>query len=121
LCKINPNTSSSAFRDRAVALAPNLIPVDQPPRGLWRENAKATLEDPEKPGVDDGPRRSILLRYEDAYQYQNIRASSQNRGRLRQATQGEPGVNRHYREVGTGLEPEEGCLVCLAQAGVDRT
>lgn len=38
---------------------------------LWRENAYATLEDLEKPGVDDEP-QSILMRYEDAYQYQNI-------------------------------------------------
>ena len=38
---------------------------------LWRENANATLEDLEKPGVDDEP-QSILLKYEDAYQYQNI-------------------------------------------------
>ncbi|KAF9014134.1 ATP dependent helicase [Cyathus striatus] len=38
---------------------------------LWRDNANATLEDLEKPGVDDEP-QSILLRYEDAYQYQNI-------------------------------------------------
>lgn len=38
---------------------------------LWRENADATLEDLEKPGVDDEP-QSIILRYEDAYQYQNI-------------------------------------------------
>ncbi|KXN91430.1 Regulator of nonsense transcripts 1 [Leucoagaricus sp. SymC.cos] len=38
---------------------------------LWREDANATLEDLEKPGVDDEP-QSILLRYEDAYQYQNI-------------------------------------------------
>ncbi|GAA5919770.1 hypothetical protein JCM1841_005847 [Sporobolomyces salmonicolor] len=38
---------------------------------LWRENAQATLEDLEKPGVDDEP-QPILLRYEDAYQYQNI-------------------------------------------------
>jgi regulator of nonsense transcripts 1 len=38
---------------------------------LWRENSKATLEDLEKPGVDDEP-QIILLRYEDAYQYQNI-------------------------------------------------
>jgi regulator of nonsense transcripts 1 len=38
---------------------------------LWRENSKATLEDLEKPGVDDEP-QVILLRYEDAYQYQNI-------------------------------------------------
>ncbi|GAA5822875.1 hypothetical protein JCM11251_004409 [Rhodosporidiobolus azoricus] len=38
---------------------------------LWRENAQATLEDLEKPGVDDEP-QPILLRYEDAYQYQNV-------------------------------------------------
>lgn len=38
---------------------------------LWRENANATLEDLEKPGVDDEP-QPIMLRYEDAYQYQNI-------------------------------------------------
>ncbi|KAF9261446.1 ATP dependent helicase [Marasmius fiardii PR-910] len=38
---------------------------------LWRENASATLEDLEKPGVDDEP-HPILPRYEDAYQYQNI-------------------------------------------------
>ncbi|CAK5277486.1 unnamed protein product [Mycena citricolor] len=38
---------------------------------LWRENASATVEDLEKPGVDDEP-QPILLRYEDAYQYQNI-------------------------------------------------
>ncbi|ESK90181.1 atp-dependent helicase nam7 [Moniliophthora roreri MCA 2997] len=38
---------------------------------LWRDNANATLEDLEKPGVDDEP-LPILLRYEDAYQYQNI-------------------------------------------------
>ncbi|GAA5978371.1 hypothetical protein JCM10908_004330 [Rhodotorula pacifica] len=38
---------------------------------LWRDNANATLEDLEKLGVDDEP-QPILLRYEDAYQYQNI-------------------------------------------------
>ncbi|KAI5480920.1 ATP-dependent helicase NAM7 [Pseudohyphozyma bogoriensis] len=38
---------------------------------LWKDNAQATLEDLEKPGVDDEP-QPILLRYEDAYQYQNI-------------------------------------------------
>jgi regulator of nonsense transcripts 1 len=57
---------------------------------LWRDNANATLEDLEKPGVDDEPQH-ILLRfdlssfflnsaiypfplssYDDAYQYQNI-------------------------------------------------
>ncbi|KAI7898518.1 RNA helicase-domain-containing protein [Cokeromyces recurvatus] len=38
---------------------------------LWKENKEATLEDLEKPGVDDEP-HPVLLRYEDAYQYQNI-------------------------------------------------
>jgi len=38
---------------------------------MWRENVNATLEDLEKPGVDDEP-QPILPRYEDAYQYQNI-------------------------------------------------
>ncbi|XP_064237678.1 regulator of nonsense transcripts 1 isoform X2 [Aotus nancymaae] len=38
---------------------------------LWKENPSATLEDLEKPGVDEEPQH-VLLRYEDAYQYQNI-------------------------------------------------
>lgn len=38
---------------------------------VWKENATATLEDLEKPGIDDEP-QPVLLKYEDAYQYQNI-------------------------------------------------
>lgn len=38
---------------------------------LWKENPDASLEDLEKPGVDEEP-QAVLLRYEDAYQYQNI-------------------------------------------------
>ena len=38
---------------------------------LWKMNPDAKLEDLEKPGVDDEP-HPVLLRYEDAYQYQNI-------------------------------------------------
>jgi len=38
---------------------------------LWRSNNEVNLEDLEKPNVDDEP-QSILLKYEDAYQYQNI-------------------------------------------------
>ncbi|KAL1915089.1 uncharacterized protein VTP21DRAFT_7570 [Calcarisporiella thermophila] len=38
---------------------------------LWKENSEAKLEDLEKPGIDDEP-HPVLLRYEDAYQYQNI-------------------------------------------------
>ncbi|KAI8096811.1 RNA helicase-domain-containing protein [Halteromyces radiatus] len=38
---------------------------------LWKDDTNATLEDLEKPGVDDEP-HPVLLRYEDAYQYQNI-------------------------------------------------
>ncbi|KAM7491128.1 hypothetical protein LguiA_034049 [Lonicera macranthoides] len=38
---------------------------------LWKTNPDATLEDLEKPGVDDEP-QSVALKYEDAYQYQNV-------------------------------------------------
>ena len=38
---------------------------------LWRDNAEATLGDLEKPGIDDEP-APVLLKYDDAYQYQNI-------------------------------------------------
>jgi regulator of nonsense transcripts 1 len=39
---------------------------------LWKENANATLQDLEKgAGVDDEP-APVLLRYDDAYQYQNV-------------------------------------------------
>jgi len=38
---------------------------------LWRDNADATFQDLEKPGVDEEPQQ-VLLRYEDGYQYQNI-------------------------------------------------
>ena len=38
---------------------------------VWRENSEATVEDLEKPGIDDEP-QPALLRYEDGYQYQNI-------------------------------------------------
>ena len=38
---------------------------------LWKDDPSATLEDLEKPGVDDEP-QPVLPRYEDAYQYQNI-------------------------------------------------
>lgn len=38
---------------------------------LWKDNASASLDDLDKPGVEEEP-DSVLLRYEDAYQYQNI-------------------------------------------------
>ncbi|RKP11444.1 hypothetical protein BJ684DRAFT_12914, partial [Piptocephalis cylindrospora] len=38
---------------------------------LWKEDANATLEDLQRPGVDEEP-QPVLLRYEDAYQHQNI-------------------------------------------------
>lgn len=34
---------------------------------LWKTNPDATLEDLEKPGVDDEP-QPVALKYEDAYQ-----------------------------------------------------
>ncbi|EPS70804.1 hypothetical protein M569_03951, partial [Genlisea aurea] len=38
---------------------------------LWKTNPDATFEDLEKPGVDDEP-QPVALKYEDAYQYQNV-------------------------------------------------
>lgn len=38
---------------------------------VWKEKPDATFEDLERPGVDEDP-SSVLLRYEDGYQYQNI-------------------------------------------------
>jgi regulator of nonsense transcripts 1 len=38
---------------------------------IWKASPEAVLEDLEKPGVDDEP-HPVVLRYEDAYQYQNI-------------------------------------------------
>jgi regulator of nonsense transcripts 1 len=38
---------------------------------LWKETPDAKLEDLERPGVDEEPQQ-VQLRYEDAYQYQNI-------------------------------------------------
>ena len=34
---------------------------------LWKTNPDASLEDLEKPGVDDEP-QPVVLKYEDAYQ-----------------------------------------------------
>lgn len=38
---------------------------------LWKQNPDATVEDLERPGVDDEP-NPVLLRYEDGYHYQNV-------------------------------------------------
>nr|XP_043626562.1 regulator of nonsense transcripts 1 homolog [Erigeron canadensis] len=38
---------------------------------LWKTNPDASLEDLEKPGVDDEP-QPVAMKYEDAYQYQNV-------------------------------------------------
>ncbi|KAJ7073926.1 RNA helicase-domain-containing protein [Mycena amicta] len=63
---VKPPSETEQLRSRQISFAQINRLED-----LWRENASATLEDLEKPGVDDEP-QPILLRYEDAYQYQNI-------------------------------------------------
>ena len=63
---VKPPTETEQLRSRQISF--NQINRLE---DLWRENANATLEDLEKPGVDDEP-QSIITRYEDAYQYQNI-------------------------------------------------
>lgn len=37
----------------------------------WKSNASATIEDLAKPGADEEV-QPVALRYEDAYQYQNV-------------------------------------------------
>lgn len=39
--------------------------------GVWKDNPDATIEDLDRPGIDDEP-HPILEKYEDGYQYQNI-------------------------------------------------
>ncbi|KAF8350432.1 ATP dependent helicase [Amanita rubescens] len=63
---VKPPSEQEQLRSRQISFAQINRLED-----MWRENANATLEDLEKPGVDDEP-QSVILRYEDAYQYQNI-------------------------------------------------
>lgn len=63
---VKPPSETEQLRSRQISFAQINRLED-----LWRDNANATLEDLEKPGVDDEP-QPILVRYEDAYQYQNI-------------------------------------------------
>ncbi|KKZ65358.1 regulator-nonsense transcripts 1 [[Emmonsia] crescens] len=54
---------------RARHLSPQMIAKLEE---MWKDNAAATVEDLEKAtGVDDEP-APVLLRYDDAYQYQNV-------------------------------------------------
>ncbi|KAF4615480.1 hypothetical protein D9613_002594 [Agrocybe pediades] len=63
---VKPPSEAEQLRSRQISFAQINRLED-----LWREDANATLEDLQKPGLDDEP-QPILLRYEDAYQYQNI-------------------------------------------------
>ena len=38
---------------------------------MWKEDPAKTVEDLDKPGIDEDP-QAVMLRYEDAYQYQNV-------------------------------------------------
>ena len=68
----------------------------------WQENPTATLEDLEKPGVDEEPQH-VLLRYEDAYQYQNIfgplvKLEADYDKKLKESQVGETKENIYYSE-----------------------
>lgn len=63
---MKPPSETEQLRSRQISFA-QINRLEE----LWRENANATLEDLERPGVDDEP-QPIMTRYEDAYQYQNI-------------------------------------------------
>lgn len=63
------STPSDAEQLRARHLSPQMIGKLEE---LWKDNANATVADLEKgAGVDDEPAH-VMLRYDDAYQYQNI-------------------------------------------------
>ena len=53
-------------RSRTIT-AKNIIQIED----VWKENVAASISDLNKPGIDDEP-IPIMLKYEDAYQYQNI-------------------------------------------------
>ena len=63
---VKPPSETEQLRSRQIAF----VQINRL-EDLWRENANATLEDLEKPGVDDEPQH-VITQYEDAYQYQNI-------------------------------------------------
>ncbi|CAZ85650.1 unnamed protein product [Tuber melanosporum] len=63
------STPTDAEQLRARHLSPQMIGKLEE---LWKDNASATVADLEKgAGVDDEP-APVLLRYDDAYQYQNV-------------------------------------------------
>ena len=63
------STPSDAEQLRARHLSPQMIGKLEE---LWKDNSNATIADLEKgAGVDDEPAH-VMLRYDDAYQYQNI-------------------------------------------------
>jgi len=63
------STPTDAEQLRARHLGPQMIGKLEE---LWKDNASATVADLEKgAGVDDEP-APVLLRYDDAYQYQNV-------------------------------------------------
>lgn len=53
-------------RSRTIT-AQHIIKIEE----MWKKNTAASISDLNKPGTDEEP-VSIMLRYEDAYQYQNI-------------------------------------------------
>ncbi|KAI0053930.1 P-loop containing nucleoside triphosphate hydrolase protein [Auriscalpium vulgare] len=63
---VKPPSETEQLRSRQISF-PQINRLED----LWRDNTSATLEDLEKPGVDDEP-QPVAVRYEDAYQYQNI-------------------------------------------------
>ncbi|RVX66752.1 Regulator of nonsense transcripts 1 [Exophiala mesophila] len=54
---------------RARHLSPQMIAKLEE---LWKDNANATITDLEKPNSTDDEPSAVLLRYDDAYQYQNV-------------------------------------------------
>ncbi|CAB1119331.1 unnamed protein product [Ectocarpus sp. CCAP 1310/34] len=83
---------------------------------LWNKEPEATLEDLEKPGIDDEA-QPVLLKYEDGYHYQNIMAPlvklEADYDKSSKDSQGQDGLSVRWDQ---GLNKKHIALFRLAQS-----
>lgn len=100
---------------RARHLSPQMIAKLEE---LWKENANATITDLEKAAnIDDEP-APVLLRYDDAYQYQNVfgplvKIEADYDRKLKESQS--PGQSDC--PLGCGPQQQASCQLCSPQAG----
>ncbi|CAM9439699.1 unnamed protein product, partial [Pylaiella littoralis] len=83
---------------------------------LWNKEPEATLEDLEKPGIDDEA-QPVLLKYEDGYHYQNIMAPlvklEADYDKTSKDSQGQDGLSVRWDQ---GLNKQHIAMFRLAQS-----